>query len=75
MQGARDAARAAGVSDAKTEVKTGQPARVIVKTAQAGGFDAIVIGGRGHGDPEGLLLGSVSHKVANLAKCTVIIVK
>jgi nucleotide-binding universal stress UspA family protein len=75
MQQAKDAARAAGVSDAKTEVKTGQPARVIVTTAEAGGYDAIVIGGRGHGDLEGLLLGSVSHKVASLAKCTVITVK
>ena len=75
MQAAKDAARVAGVSDAKTEVKTGQPARVIVKTAEAGGYDAIVIGGRGHGDLEGLLLGSVSHKVASLAKCTVITVK
>ena len=75
MQAAKDAARAAGVSDARTEVKTGQPARVIVKTAEAGGYDAIVIGSRGHGDLEGLLLGSVSHKVASLAKCTVITVK
>ena len=75
MQQARDAARAAGVSNAKTQVKTGQPARVIVKTAEAGGYDAIVMGGRGHGDLEGLLLGSVSHKVASLAKCTVITVK
>jgi nucleotide-binding universal stress UspA family protein len=75
MQEAKDAARVAGVSDAKTQVKTGQPARVIVKTAEAGGYDAIVIGGRGHGDLEGLLLGSVSHKVASLAKCTVITVK
>ena len=75
MQQARDAARAAGVSKAKTQVKTGQPARVIVKTAEAGGYDAIVMGGRGHGDLEGLLLGSVSHKVASLAKCTVITVK
>ncbi len=75
MQQAKDAARVAGVSDAKREVKTGQPARVIVKTAEAGGYDAIVMGARGQGDLEGLLLGSVSHKVANLAKCTVITVK
>jgi nucleotide-binding universal stress UspA family protein len=75
MQEVKDAARAAGVSDAKTEVKTGQPARVIVKTAEAGGYDVIVLGGRGQGDLEGLLLGSVSHKVASLAKCTVITVK
>jgi nucleotide-binding universal stress UspA family protein len=63
------------VNDVKAEVKTGQPARVIVKTAEQGGYEAIIIGSRGHGDLEGLLLGSVSHKVANLSKCTVITVK
>ena len=75
MQEAKDTARLAGVGDVRGEVKTGQPARAIIKTAEAGGYDAIVIGSRGHGDLEGLLLGSVSHKVASLAKCTVITVK
>jgi nucleotide-binding universal stress UspA family protein len=75
IQEAKDAARAVGVNDVKAEVKTGQPARVIVKTAEQGGYEAIIIGSRGHGDLEGLLLGSVSHKVANLSKCTVITVK
>jgi nucleotide-binding universal stress UspA family protein len=75
MQEAKDAARGAGVGDVRTEVKTGQPARAIIKTAEAGGYDTIVMGSRGHGDLEGLLLGSVSHKVASLAKCTVVTVK
>ena len=75
IQSARDAAREAGLGNVKAEVKTGQPARVIVRTAERGGYDAIVLGSRGHGDIEGLLLGSVSHKVANLAKCTVVTVK
>ncbi len=75
IQEAKDAARGVGVKDIAAEVKTGQAARVIVNTAERGGYDAVVIGGRGHGDLEGLLLGSVSHKVASLAKCTVITVK
>ena len=75
IQDARDAAREAGLGNIKAEVKTGHPARVIVNTAEQGGYDAIVIGSRGHGDLEGLLLGSVSHKVASLAKCTVVTVK
>jgi len=75
IQEAKDAARALGVKDIAAEVKTGHAARVIVNTAERGGYDAVVMGGRGHGDLEGLLLGSVSHKVASLAKCTVITVK
>lgn len=72
---AKDCAREAGVKNAKTEIKVGNPARVIVAFAERSGADLIVLGGRGHGDIEGLLLGSVSHKVANLAKCTVMTVR
>jgi nucleotide-binding universal stress UspA family protein len=72
---ARAAAREAGVAEPKTEVRIGQPARTIVNFAQRGKFDAIVLGGRGLGDLEGALLGSVSHKVTSLADCTVITVK
>ena len=75
MQQAKDTARTQGVTEVKAEVKTGQPARTIVQTAERGGFDAIVLGSRGLGDLEGFLLGSVAHKVASLAKCTVITVK
>ena len=56
-------------------VKRGQPARTITKTAEQAGADLIVMGSRGLGDVSGLLLGSVSHKVASLAKCNVITVK
>ncbi len=75
IQQAKEAARAAGVAKFDTEVKIGPPARTIVKFAERGKFDAIILGSRGVGDVEGLLLGSVSHKVANLASCTVVTVK
>lgn len=75
LQKARDAARAAKVGDFKTEVRTGPPARTIVSQADREGCDAIVMGSRGQGDPEAFMLGSVSHKVSNLAHCTVITVK
>ncbi|MCG8595559.1 MAG: universal stress protein [Kiloniellales bacterium] len=75
LEAATRAARDAGVSSVKTEVRTGPPARTIVDFARRNGADAIVLGSRGLGDLEGALLGSVSHKVANLAAMTVIAVK
>ena len=59
----------------KSEIQAGQPARTIVDFAARSGCDAIVLGSRGHGDAEGGFLGSVSHKVTSLAKCTVVTVK
>lgn len=75
MQQAQAAAAEAGVKQVETLVRVGQPARTIVHVAEQVGADTIVMGSRGLGDFEGLLLGSVSHKVASLARCTCITVK
>ncbi len=75
IQSAKDAAREAGVKEVSSEIKVGNPARAIVEFAKRGGYDVIVLGNRGLGDVGGFLLGSVSHKVANLSDCTVITVK
>jgi len=72
---AKEAARDAGVTEVKTEVRTGQPARSILNFAERNKVDCIVLGSRGLGDVEGLLLGSVSHKIATLAKCGCVIVR
>jgi nucleotide-binding universal stress UspA family protein len=56
-------------------VKRGHPARSIVEAAEEVDADAILLGSRGLGDMGGLLLGSVSHKVSTLARCTVIIIR
>ena len=74
LQQAKDTARAAGVKQVDSQVKTGQPARTIVGTAERGGFDTIVLGSRGLGDIGSFLMGSVAHKVTSLAKCTVVTV-
>ncbi|MDD2443846.1 MAG: universal stress protein [Desulfotomaculaceae bacterium] len=56
-------------------VKVGNPAQVIVDLAHDEGFDLIVIGSRGMGSLKGIVLGSVSSKVLQLANCPVTIVK
>lgn len=63
-----------GASAARAFVKSGQPARTIVKFAKDHEVDLIVLGSRGLGDLEGYLLGSVSHKVTSLADCPVMVV-
>lgn len=72
MDKAKDVAEASGLKNVKTEIKTGNPARAIMEFAERRKVDTIVLGRRGMGDIEGVLLGSVSHKVASLAKCTVV---
>lgn len=73
-QGARFA-RERGAPSVEALVGEGDPARRIIEAARDRGAEVIVIGSRGLGDLQGLLLGSVSHKVAHLAPCTCIIVR
>ena len=64
-----------GVRKVKTIFREGKPARTIVAYAKSARIDTIVMGSRGLSELESALLGSVSHKVASLADCTVMIVK
>lgn len=64
-----------GATAVKAVTRRGKPSRIIVDYAAEQGIDCIVMGGRGLGDAGGVLLGSVSHKVAALSPCTVITVK
>ncbi len=60
----------------RTILADGHPAHTIVTVAREQGFDTIVIGSRGYGGLEKILLGSVSNAVVQEAKnCTVIVVK
>ena len=67
-------AHRAGVSDVQRHTGWGDPAEVIIETAQHINADTIVLGRRGRGRLVGLLLGSVSQKVASVAPCVVILV-
>jgi len=71
---AEQRARRAGVPDVQRHAGWGDPAEVILETAQQLHADTIVMGRRGRGRLAGLLLGSVSQKVATLAPCVVIVV-
>ena len=68
-------AEAEGVRKVKTIFREGKPARTIVAYAKSARIDTIVMGSRGLSELESALLGSVSHKVASLADCMVIVVK
>jgi nucleotide-binding universal stress UspA family protein len=58
-----------------TEIIQGSPRQVIVDEAESWGADLIMMGSRGLGAWNRLLLGSVSSAVVNHAKCSVEIVR
>lgn len=67
-------ARTGGIGAPRAFVKAGPVARTITGFAREHGHDLIVIGSRGLGSLEGVLLGSVSHKVTSLAETPVLVV-
>lgn len=69
------AAHDAGVKAILTSVSRGDPTEELLSYARNGGIDMIVMGRRGVGRIEGLLMGSVSSKVSALADCAVLTVK
>jgi nucleotide-binding universal stress UspA family protein len=75
LAAARADATAKGVRDVRTLVLTGDPAEQLLRYAHDHGVDLIVLGRRGLGRVQGLLMGSVSVKVSSLAECPVVTVK
>jgi nucleotide-binding universal stress UspA family protein len=74
LRRAKDRAQRIGVPAVRLQVAWGDAAETIIEAARRERVDAIVIGRRGRGRLAGLLLGSVSQKVASLAPCIVIVV-
>ena len=73
VRGLRDTGVAA--TGSVHDVAVGHVARDIVQTAANLGCDLIVMGSRGLSDVQGLLLGSVTHKVMQLAPIAVLVAR
>lgn len=71
---AKARAQARGARRVHTELRTGEPAEMILLLAKEHDAGVIVLGKRGRGRLAGLLLGSISQKVMMLAPCAVIVV-
>jgi nucleotide-binding universal stress UspA family protein len=75
MEDAKVVARQRKVPSVRTVLRQGDPATAILNIASEEQADLIVMGRRGLGDLAGLLLGSVSHNVTQLAECACLTVK
>ncbi|RLB19611.1 MAG: universal stress protein [Deltaproteobacteria bacterium] len=53
----------------------GSPGNMIAEAARIENCDMIIMGSRGRSDFEGLLLGSVTHRVLQAAECPVLVVR
>ena len=62
------------VGPIKRATENGDAAKKILEVAKREGADLIVLGTRGLSDFQGLVFGSVAHKVSHAATCTVITV-
>jgi len=68
-------AKRKGVSSLHTFIGHGDPATAIAKYAQRNKIDLIVMGTRGLGGVKGMLMGSVSRKVANACNVNLLVVR
>ena len=62
-------------TEVRTLVRKGDPAEIIIETAQKMGVDLIVTGSHGKHGAKKFHLGSVSAKVVKYARCPVLVVK
>jgi len=72
---AEKVARDKGVKNVHCVIEDGDPGKEILRHAEEETANLIVMGSRGLGDLQGLLMGSVSHKVSQLSPCSCLTVK
>ena len=75
LEAASDRSKRHGAEHIHPLVREGDPAAAIITAANEKKVDVIVMGRRGLGGLRGLLIGSVSHKVMQLAEATCITVQ
>ncbi len=75
VEEAGNEARRLGVENVTARLETGDCAESVLETATQISASLIVVGSRGFGRLKGMLLGSVSRKVAQDAHCSVLIVR
>lgn len=74
QQEVADAAREHGIAIA-CETRSGHAAKAILKFAEEGGYDLIVVGHSDHSELWGRLLGDTADRICDHAPCSVLIVK
>lgn len=74
LQNARDLLAQAGIA-CEYHITVGDAAEMIVRFAAEKHYDQIVMGPRGKGNIQGMLLGSVTNKVIQLSNIPVLLVK
>jgi nucleotide-binding universal stress UspA family protein len=70
VEQARQTAQEYGVQNIDARAVLGSPAEEVVAFARDREADLIVSGSRGFGRLKSMLLGSTSHKIAQLAECS-----
>ena len=64
-----------GQTRIQSEILQGDPADAIAKGAVRQGCDLIVVGSRGLGQVEGMLIGSISRKITSISSISVLVIK
>ncbi len=72
---ALQSAEGLGATEVESRAVSGNPAEEVVAFARDRKADLIICGSRGFGQLKSLLLGSTSHKIAQLAECSCLTVK
>jgi len=71
---AKEFAKEKGAKNVRGFVKGGRPSKVIVQFADEHDIDLIVLGTHGTHSKDGMILGSVAHRVSSMAKRPTLIV-